>query len=255
MARVRRSTQARHLAADDVHAAFDGVVALDGVSGSLERGEILGLIGPNGAGKTTLINVLSGFVPVDRGEVILGNQRITKASAARRATLGIARTFQGVRLFRRLTVRENVEAAALAMGGGVRGARSVGAGVLAGLDLAERGDVVAGSLSYGEERRVGIARALATEPLFLLLDEPAAGLDEDETAELDGMLRRIRDEYGVGMLVVEHDMSLIMGLCDRIQVLAEGRTLAVGSAAAIRANADVRRAYLGIGEEPVGARG
>jgi branched-chain amino acid transport system ATP-binding protein len=260
------------LEARGVRVAFSGVLALDDVSASVGGGEILGMIGPNGAGKTTLINVISGFVTPTTGEVALGDRRVTRLSPERRAALGLARTFQGVRLFGRLTVAENVAAAALAVGGGARGgdggdarggarlrggARRAAARVrevLARLELEHRADLPAGELSYGEERRVGIARALATDPAFLLLDEPAAGLDDAETAELASTLATIRADLGTGMLVIEHDMSLIMGLCDRVQVLAEGRTIAVGTPAEVRQHPEVRRAYLGEEREQPDAR-
>lgn len=228
-----------------ISAVFSGVVALQDVTLNLGRGEILGLIGPNGAGKTTLINVLSGFVRPSSGEVTLGSRRLTHLPAHKRTLAGLARTFQGVRLFGRLTVAENVEAGALAVGLRGRAAATRVRETLERLQVDEYADVLATSLSYGIERRVAIARALATSPEFLLLDEPAAGLDDEETAQLADIIRAIRAELGPGVLVVEHDMSLIMGLCDRVHVLIEGHTAADGAPDEIRNHPEVRRAYLG----------
>ncbi|HEY1511114.1 MAG TPA: ATP-binding cassette domain-containing protein [Solirubrobacteraceae bacterium] len=243
------------LEARSVDVAFRGVVALQGVTMTLAREEILGLIGPNGAGKTTLINVLSGFVAPDRGEVLLGGRVITRLAVHRRPALGLARTFQSVRLFARLTVAQNLEAAVLASGASGRRARATVNEMLERMDLLEHRDDPAAQLSHGIERRVGIARALATAPALLLLDEPAAGLDDVETRELGVLLKRIHDELNVGMLVVEHDMTLVMALCDRLHVLVDGRTLAVGTPREMRDDPAVRDAYLGIEEEHLVARG
>jgi ABC-type branched-subunit amino acid transport system ATPase component len=242
------------LEARSVDVAFRGVVALQDVTMTLAREEILGLIGPNGAGKTTLINVLSGFVEPDRGEVLLGGRVITRLAVHRRPALGLARTFQSVRLFARLTVAQNLEAAVLASGARGR-ARATVNELLERMDLREHRDDPAAQLSHGTERRVGIARALATAPALLLLDEPAAGLDDVETRELGVLLRRIHDELNVGMLVVEHDMTLVMALCERLHVLVDGRTLAVGTPREMREDPGVRDAYLGIEEERLVARG
>jgi branched-chain amino acid transport system ATP-binding protein len=246
---------ARTLATRGLHVAFAGVIALRDVTLELNRGEIVGLIGPNGAGKTTLVNVVSGFVAPTRGEVRLDERDITRLPVHARPELGLARTFQSVRLFGRLTVRENVEAAALASGLRGRHARARADEVLARMQLTDDLDVPASQLSYGAERRVGIARALATGPAFLLLDEPAAGLDDDETAELSRLLKTIRADLGLGMLVIEHDMALVMALCDRLHVLADGASVAVGPPSEIRAHPDVQRAYLGDQGEPSVARG
>jgi ABC-type branched-subunit amino acid transport system ATPase component len=239
-----RALEARH-----VHAAFSGVVALADVSMTLARGEILGLIGPNGAGKTTLINVLSGFVSPTRGDVLLDGEAITRASVHRRPALGLARTFQSVRLFGRLSVSANIEAAVLASGARGRRVRRRVDELLGRMQLLEQRDQLASQLSHGTERRVGIARALATTPAFLLLDEPAAGLDDAETAEFASLMLEIRTDLNVGLLVVEHDMSLVMAVCDRLQVLVEGRTIAEGSPEAVQGDASVRDAYLGVEEE------
>ena len=163
--------------------------------------------------------------------------------------LGLARTFQSVRLFGRLSVAENLEAAVLATGIGGRRARERVDVLLGRMDLLEHRDDPAAQLSHGTERRVGIARALATAPAFLLLDEPAAGLDDVETRELGVLLRRIHDDLEIGMLVVEHDMSLVMTLCDRLHVLVDGRTLAIGTPREMRDDPAVQDAYLGLEEE------
>ena len=228
-----------------VRVHFEGVKALDEVDLALHPGEILGLIGPNGAGKTTLVNVLTGFQRPSAGAIVLDGRDVTKLPAHRRARLGLARTFQSVRLFDGLTVLENVEVGGLGVGLPRRLARSRAHELLALLRLAERSEEKAGSLPHGDERRLGIARALAMEPTFLLLDEPSAGLDEKETDVLMATIGRIRDEAGCGVLVIEHDMRLIMGLCERIQVLDHGKTIRVGTPDEVRADPAVITAYLG----------
>ena len=233
------------LAAVEVKVHFAGVKAVDGVDLQLAKGEILGLIGPNGAGKTTLVNALSGFQRLTEGAVELRGDDITDWSSHRRVRNGVVRSFQAVRLFPRLSVFENVEAAALAARRNRSAARRRTRELLIEFGLADRADVDAAVLPHGEERRVGIVRALATEPEFLLLDEPAAGLNEHESDELGDMLRTIRDDVGCGLCVIEHDMRLIMSRCDRIHVLAFGQTLAVGPPAAVRTNPAVIEAYLG----------
>jgi branched-chain amino acid transport system ATP-binding protein len=240
----RPSTGTR-LVARDVHVHFAGVRAVDGVDLELAEGEILGLIGPNGAGKTTVVNALSGFQRPTAGRVELDGHDVTRWSPDRRARAGLARTFQNIRLFRSMTAAENVEAAAL--GAGVRRTAAVAraAEVLALFGLADRADRRADSLPYGDERRLGIARALALRPRLLMLDEPAAGLNEAESDELLHTLVRIRDELGCGLLVIEHDMRLIMRLCDRIQVLDYGRTIKIGDPEAVQRDPAVLEAYLG----------
>jgi len=233
------------IVADGVRVSYRGLLALDQIGLSLRPGEILGLIGPNGAGKTTLVNVLSGFARPDAGEVLIGGVGCERESPAARVRLGLARTFQGGRLFGRLTVRENLEAAALGVTRSARQARRRVDDALERMGLSHLAARPAASLPYGEERRISMARALATEPRFLLLDEPAAGLGDRETAELSLTIAAVRDELGCGLLVIEHDMRLIMGLCDRIQVLSEGRTLRVGPPEQIATDPAVQTAYLG----------
>ena len=219
--------------------------ALDAVDLDLHRGEVVGLIGPNGAGKSTLVNVLSGFDQPDGGTVILGEQDITRWSPHRRGRHGLARTFQHTRGFRTLSVRENVEVSALGVGAGPRRAAERAESLLERLGLARYADAPASALAHGDERRLGVARALATEPRFVLLDEPAAGLPEAEVPAFAELVRSVRDEHGAGVLLIDHNMALIMEICDRIHVLDQGRTLAEGAPAEIRGNLDVTAAYLG----------
>jgi branched-chain amino acid transport system ATP-binding protein len=235
------------LEAREIRVHIRGVRALDGVDLELRPAEILGLIGPNGAGKTTLVNVLSGFQRATTGSVALAGEEITTWTTAEIARAGLVRTFQDVRLFSGLTVFENVEAAAVTDGASRREARELAGELLARLGLeARRGEPAAG-LPHGEERRLGIARALAARPRFLLLDEPAAGLDEAESDELVDALASIREAFRLGLLVIEHDMRLIMRLCERIQVLDHGQTIAIGTAAEVRRDPAVLTAYLGSG--------
>jgi branched-chain amino acid transport system ATP-binding protein len=227
-----------------VSVRFGGVTAIDEVSLELARGEILGLIGPNGAGKTTLVNVLSGFQRPHAGCVEIAERDCTRFPAHRFASLGVVRTFQAVRIFKGLTVGENVEVAFVASGLGRMEARRRAASILDELGLGD-GERPAAGLSYGEERRLGLARALAVDPRFLLLDEPAAGLASAEARELRDLVLALRARYGCGVLVIEHNMALIMDLCERIHVLDGGRTIATGPPAMIAADAEVRRAYIG----------
>jgi len=233
------------LRASSVSRSFTGVHALDDVSLELHRHEVVGLIGPNGAGKSTLVNILSGFDVPTSGRVELGSLDVTRSSPHRRGREGIARTFQHSRSFRDLTVRENIEVAALGSGAGARDARKRADELLAVLDLAEDADALAGALAHGDERRLGVARALATKPRFVLLDEPAAGLPEAEVPEFAAVIRAVRDEAEAGVLLIDHNMALVMEVCDRIHVLDQGRTIAEGSPAEIRGNLDVTSAYLG----------
>ncbi|HEX6489771.1 MAG TPA: ATP-binding cassette domain-containing protein [Gaiellaceae bacterium] len=219
--------------------------ALAEVSLELRRREVVGLIGPNGAGKTTLVNVLSGFDFPDSGTVLLGERVVTRWRPHRRGRAGLARTFQHSRSFAALSVRENVEVAALGSGASARLARRRRRELLALLGLSERAELPARSLPHGDERKLGVARALATEPSFLLLDEPAAGLPEQEVAAFAEVIRTVRDDLDIGVLLIDHNMAMIMGICDRIQVLDQGRTLAEGTPAEIRGNLDVAAAYLG----------
>ena len=233
------------LRAADVSRSFEGVDALRGVSLELHRHEVVGLIGPNGAGKSTLVNLLTGFDFPSAGTIVLNDRVITSWSAHRRGRNGLARTFQHSHAFRSLTVRENIEVAALGVGQSPRRARQKADELLGLLGLAPYELVPAGSLAHGDERRLGVARALAMEPLFVLMDEPAAGLPEAEVPEFAAVVRSVRDDHDAGVLLIDHNMALIMDVCDRIHVLDQGQTLAEGTPDEIRANLDVAAAYLG----------
>jgi branched-chain amino acid transport system ATP-binding protein len=237
------------LRASSVSRSFKGVRALSDVTFELYRHEVVGLIGPNGAGKSTLVNVLSGFDFPTAGTVELAARRVTGWSAHRRARAGLARTFQHNRSFGGLTVRENVEVAALGVGAAARKARRRADDLLELLGLADLGAAPAATLAHGDERRLGVARALATDPVFVLLDEPAAGLPEAEVPEFAAVVRSVRDEHDAGVLLIDHNMALVMDVCDRIQVLDQGLTLAEGTPREIGSNLDVAAAYLG--EPPV----
>jgi branched-chain amino acid transport system ATP-binding protein len=233
------------LRAAGISRSFQGVRALREVTLELHRHEVVGLIGPNGAGKSTLVNVLTGFDYPDEGTVELEGRDVTRWRPHSRGRAGLSRTFQHSRSFRSLSVRENVEVAALGVGASPRQARRRAADLLESLQLAPYADRPAGLLPHGDERRLGVARALATEPRFLLMDEPAAGLPEAEVPAFAEVVRSVRDEHEAGVLLIDHNMALIMGVCDRIQVLDQGRTLAEGAPSEIRGNLDVAAAYLG----------
>jgi branched-chain amino acid transport system ATP-binding protein len=228
-----------------VSRSFEGVQALDDVTIDLRRNEVVGLIGPNGAGKSTLVNVLSGFDAPTVGTVELDGQDVTRWPAHTRGRAGLARTFQHSRSFRTLSVRENVEIAAIGTGTRPREARRRADGLLALLGLDRRADATASSLPHGDERRLGVARALATQPRYVLMDEPAAGLTEAEVPAFAAVVRSVRDDHEAGVLLIDHNMALIMDVCDRIHVLDQGRMLAEGTPSDIRANLDVAAAYLG----------
>jgi branched-chain amino acid transport system ATP-binding protein len=235
----------RALTVSGITKDFAGLRALDGVSLSLSQGEILGLIGPNGSGKTTLINVVTGLYPATAGSVLACGVDITNKPAYLIARAGIARTFQTIRLFRELTVRENVEVAGVSQGLGRAAAREGAEKVLEEMGLTGWMENLAGALPYGLERRVEVARALAMHPRFLLLDEPAAGLNEEESDDLLRILATIPEAKGLGILIVDHDMRLIMRLCHRLHVLSYGKTIGQGSPEQVRAIPSVIEAYLG----------
>jgi branched-chain amino acid transport system ATP-binding protein len=225
---------------------FRGVHALDGVSLRVAAGEIVGLIGPNGSGKTTLLNVLSGVYAPTAGKVVCDGKAVEGFRPNRIAHMGVGRTFQNIRLFGHLTVRQNVEV------GSVSGRVTKGVDhradvdrLLARFGLSSRADVQALNLPYGAQRRVEIARALAGRPHFLLLDEPAAGMNEMESDTLLETIMGVRAEFGCGILIVDHDLRLIMRLCERIHVLAEGRTLAAGTPEEVRRDPTVIEVFLG----------
>jgi branched-chain amino acid transport system ATP-binding protein len=247
------------LQVDTLSKHFGGVQALTDVSFAIRAGEIYGLIGPNGAGKTTLFNVVTGFVAPDGGTIALDGRPLAGLKPDAIAALGIARTFQNIRLFANLSALENVM-----IGRHVRTRSGVTAAILRtatqraeeaaiearALELLEyvgigsRANLLARNLSYGDQRRLEIARALATEPRLLALDEPAAGMNATETRALAQLLGRIRDD-GVTLFLIEHDMHLVMGLCDRVLVLDFGRRIAEGSAREVQHDPAVVAAYLG----------
>jgi branched-chain amino acid transport system ATP-binding protein len=232
----------------DVHGLavhFEGVKAVDGVDLRLSPGEILGLIGPNGAGKTTFVNAITGFQPLTAGAVSLDGMDVSGWGAHRLARLGLARTFQSVRLFSQLSVLENVEVGAVGSGLARPAARRLAAELLERFGLADRAHQLGAGLPHGQERRLGIVRALAGRPNYLLLDEPAAGLNEAEGDELVASLAGIRGDFGCALLVIEHDMRVIMRLCERLQVLDYGKTIATGTPEQVRADPAVLTAYLG----------
>jgi len=224
---------------------FFGLHALENVSFTLNKGEILGLIGPNGSGKTTLINVITGLLPLTSGKVFVDGMDVTNKPPYQVAKAGLARTFQTIRLFRELSVMENVEVAAVSMGFPRSLARRKALAAIEELGLTPWLNRLAGELPYGHERRLEVARALALEPKFLLLDEPAAGLNEDESDELLAILNPIPQNRNLGMLIVEHDMRLIMRLCHRLHVLNYGKTIGEGTPDEVRKIPAVIEAYLG----------
>jgi branched-chain amino acid transport system ATP-binding protein len=232
------------LRASAVSRSFAGVQALRDVSLELNQGEVVGLIGPNGAGKSTLVNVLSGFDRPTSGRVLLEDRDVTRWPAFRRGRRGLARTFQHSHAFRGLSVRENVEVSALGVGASQREAARRARELLALLGLDEYADRPAGSLAHGDERRLGVARALATEPRFVLMDEPAAGLPEAEIPQFATAVSVIRNR-GAGVLLVDHNVALVLEVCERIHVLDQGTTLAEGTPQEIRAHLGVAAAYLG----------
>ncbi len=231
----------------DVTRLFGGLRAVDGANLSLKPGEIVGLIGPNGSGKTTLLGCISGALGCDGGTVVLDGADITGMPSHLIARRGIGRTFQNVRLFSNLSCQENVKTALAA---GSSGSRPAGMterclALLGELGIANYASRRAGTLAYGLQRRLEIARALALEPRYLLLDEPAAGMNESESDELLAILARLREVRGPGLLVVDHDLSLIMRLCDRVIVLNKGEVIAEGTPEEVQSDAVVIEAYLG----------
>jgi ABC-type branched-subunit amino acid transport system ATPase component len=236
------------LEAVDVSKRFGGVHALRDVSLRLAEGEVVGLIGPNGSGKTTFLNCLSGVFPPTAGRIALDGRPIPRRGHAV-ARRGVVRTFQNIRLFGWLTALQNVEVGALGAGRVRRGSSGRQAlQTLAQLGIDRLADRYAGTLSYGDQRRLEIARALAAHPRFLLLDEPAAGMNEGESTELGAAVKAIRKERGCGVLVVEHDLRLILRICDRVIVLNEGEVIASGSPADVRTDPAVVAAYIGTDE-------
>ena len=233
------------LVAEGIRVQYEGVRAVDGVDLELAEGEIVGLIGPNGAGKTTFMNAVSRFVGLTDGRVTVGGKDVTDWPPHRLMRCGVVRTFQEVATFPSLTVFENVELGALGAGLSRRKARARARQLLEAFELTDQAELAASALPHGAERRLGIARAVAARPRFLLLDEPAAGLDDAESLALARTIRDLRDDLGCAVLLVEHDMRIIFRVCQRIQVLDFGRTLAMGSPEEIRSDSRVVAAYLG----------
>lgn len=223
---------------------FGGLTAVNDVSLTLKPGEIFGLIGPNGSGKTTVMNMLSCVLKPTMGSVKLGDTELIGRKSNDVANFGVARTFQNIRLFPLLTVYQNVHVAALSTRGG-KNAEARTYAALEQLGLLDRAGEDSGTLSYGDQRRVEIARALACEPTLLFLDEPAAGMNRDETDDLMETLRKLCATLGIGILIVDHDLKLINELCDRVAVLNEGKMIAEGTPEQVRNNPAVVEAYLG----------
>jgi len=251
------------LKVNNVTVNFGGIVALNNVDIDITHSSIIGLIGPNGAGKTTVFNIVSGIYVPTQGSIIFHNNDITTKKPYQVAALGISRTFQNIRLFRELTVLDNVK---ISFHKNIKynlfhsimrtrrfyleekNIENKAVELLKVFNLEDKKDFIAKNLPYGEQRKLEIVRALATEPKLLLLDEPAAGMNPQETQDLKRLIRFIKDKFNLTVLLIEHDMSVVMDICEKIYVLDYGEVIAVGTPEQIKNNPRVIKAYLGEGE-------
>jgi branched-chain amino acid transport system ATP-binding protein len=241
------------LSAVDVSVAFEGLRALANVTLDVPRQKVTGLIGPNGAGKTTLVNVLTGFQKPTGGSVELEGEAIGGMPPHKVRKRGIARTFQSGRLFSDLSVLDNLEVTGVGLGLARREAAARADAMLDWIGISHLAERMAGGLPYTDERRVAIGRALMLEPSYLLLDEPAAGMSKEEAEDLAKLIRRIVAEVKCGVLLIEHNIGLVLNICDFIHVLDSGEVIEVGTPDVIKASEKVRHAYMGTQAEAVGA--
>ena len=252
------------LVAKDISISFRALKAVDNFNLEINSGELIGLIGPNGAGKTTVFNILTGVYNASSGEYTLDGENVIKTSTSALVKKGLARTFQNIRLFKYLSVLDNVVAAYnFRMKYGIlsgmlrfpnfwreeKEAKEKAMALLKIFDLDKYANMHAGNLPYGEQRKLEIARAMATEPKILLLDEPAAGMNPKETEDLMNTIKLIRDKFGIAVLLIEHDMKLVLGICERLVVLNYGQILASGDPQEVINNPQVVEAYLGKEED------
>ena len=252
------------LVAKDISISFGALKAVDSFNLEINSGELIGLIGPNGAGKTTVFNILTGVYNASSGEYTLDGENVIKTSTSALVKKGLARTFQNIRLFKYLSVLDNVVAAYnFRMKYGIlsgmlrfpnfwreeKEAKEKAMALLKIFDLDKYAGMHAGNLPYGEQRKLEIARAMATEPKILLLDEPAAGMNPKETEDLMNTIKLIRDKFGIAVLLIEHDMKLVLGICERLVVLNYGQILASGDPKEVIHNPQVVEAYLGKEED------
>ena len=223
--------------------SFGGLRAVDEFSITIEKGQLYGLIGPNGAGKTTIFNMLTGVYKPTDGTIVLDGKNITGKNTIEINRAGIARTFQNIRLFKDMTVLDNVK---VALHNHYKYSTFTGVFRLPRyFELDDKASLLASGLPYGDQRKLEIARALATQPKLLLLDEPAAGMNPNETAELMDTIRFVRDNFDMTVLLIEHDMSLVSGICEKLSVLNFGQLLCEGKTAEVLKNPEVITAYLG----------
>ena len=252
------------LVAKNISISFGALKAVDNFNLEINSGELIGLLGPNGAGKTTVFNILTGVYNASSGEYTLDGENVIKTSTSALVKKGLARTFQNIRLFKYLSVLDNVVTAYnFRMKYGIlsgmlrfpsywkeeKEAKEKAKALLKIFDLDKYANMHAGNLPYGEQRKLEIARAMATEPKILLLDEPAAGMNPKETEDLMNTIKLIRDKFGIAVLLIEHDMKLVLGICERLVVLNYGQILASGKPTEVINNPQVVEAYLGKEEE------